>query len=506
MENTAEAHFMDRGGYETEVIVFEAEQIKQQLIQMMNQNELLEERLKEATYQIERELQLDNAGWIQLGVADQLMGGLDEVQRKWLVWRSRRYYNLDPLASQAIAIWTNYSFGGGITVDAKDENTQAVIDEFWKSPANRRILSASGQIKSSNKLLVDGEVFFALFLGPDGVTIRWLNPDEITEIITNPEDREDVRYYKRVWSDTRNHVHIDYYRSTSNKEDKPTPDATGKEITSAAGGQPTEALIYHLAFNTIGQRGMPLLTPVLDWIQQYRRFLASRVAVMLALARFAWNKKVKGGSVSIAAAKDRYDQEYPQAASVNIENEGTTLTPIKTDTGAKNAYNDGRQLKLQVAAGTGIPEQYFGDISTGNLATAKTVELPMLKQFQAYQTIWADAYEDILNVVMEHENVPENKRTIDIDFPPIAPKDAKEAAEAMVQLLQAFPEFSGADEVKQVALQNMGINNIVEVLEKLKDQTEEIGDLNEVSIGKLTHMVRKMAESFGKEEHDHEMH
>ncbi len=48
-----------------------------------------------------------------------------------------------------------------------------------------------------------------------------------------------------------------------------------------------------------------------------------------------------------------------------------------------------------------------------------------------YQTKWKDAYIDILNVVFDNENVPDNKRELDIDFPVIAPKDAAEAAEAM---------------------------------------------------------------------------
>ncbi|KKL65463.1 hypothetical protein LCGC14_2154710, partial [marine sediment metagenome] len=59
--------------------------------------------------------------------------------------------------------------------------------------------------------------------------------------------------------------------------------------------------VYHLTYNTIGQRGLPLLLPAIDWIKQYRRFLASRVAIMLALARFAWKTKTKGGQTAVDA-------------------------------------------------------------------------------------------------------------------------------------------------------------------------------------------------------------
>jgi len=205
---------------------------------------------------------------------------------------------------------------------------------------------------------------------------------------------------------------------------------------------------------------------------------------MLALARFAWRNKIAaGGAGAVATLKGKYEQEYPQAASMLVEGSGSNLDPIKTDSGATNAEKDAKLLKLQVCAATGIPEQYYGDISTGNLATAKTVELPMLKQFQNYQTKWADAYTDILNVVFDEEGVAPDKRVLDIDFPPIAPKDAAEAAEAMSKLLAAFPAFAQVDDVKQSALADMGINNIPEILEQLKDIEAEQKKEEDASLG-----------------------
>jgi hypothetical protein len=96
-----------------------------------------------------------------------------------------------------------------------------------------------------------------------------------------------------------------------------------------------------------------------------------------------------------------------------------------------------------ICAASGIFEHYFGDPSTGNLATAKTMELPMVKKFVILQTIWRDVYLKLLNYVIDRkieagvlpgrvELDPKNKRkkyitdldrTIDIDFPPILEED-----------------------------------------------------------------------------------
>jgi len=56
---------------------------------------------------------------------------------------------------------------------------------------------------------------------------------------------------------------------------------------------------------------------------------------------------------------------------------GTRLEPIKTS-GITTSMDDARRLMLMVCSATGINEPYLtGDPSTGNLATAKTMERPM---------------------------------------------------------------------------------------------------------------------------------
>jgi hypothetical protein len=132
-------------------------------------------------------------------------------------------------------------------------------------------------------------------------------------------------------------------------------------------------------------------------------------------------------------------------------------------------------LKLQVSAGVGIPEQYFGDLSTGNLATAKTVELPMMKMFQSYQAIWAGAYKEIDNLILDKAKIPEDKRYIDMDFPAIAPEDQAQMALSIQAIIQSFPEFANVQDVQQAALMSLGINNVNEVLDNL-DKTSSANE------------------------------
>lgn len=432
----------------------------------------LTEILREATKTVEDELALEDQGWLNLSAQSREI--IASAQRIQYVKQSRLYYLKDPLAHQAIRLWTDYTFGRGMSWQTEDETASKALESFWNNKLNQSVLSARGQRRSSDKLLVDGEVFFAIFLGPEGsATIRRIDPLEITEIVSDPDDIENVYYYKREWSDGQGQPQKAIYRSTTNPNDTSMKDAAGASVQKNQ-----EALVYHLAYNTISQRGYPLLLPGLDWLKEYRRFLASRIAIMLALAKFAWRSKVKGGAGSVADIKAVLHEQTPAAGSTIIENMGVDTQPIRTDTGASNAYQDGRMIKLQFAAAVGIPEQYFGDISIGNLATAKTVELPMMKQFQSYQQVWNDVYQDIDEVILAHNGVGEDKWYVDRDFPPIAPQDVAASAEAIVKLLNVLPEFAYSPDVKQLALMTLGVNNPAEVLDALDKTSESDGNID----------------------------
>ena len=457
------------------------------LLREVTHSGVLDMLLQEATQSVEDELKIEDKGWIVLGA----QGGqvISSAERKSNILTSRLYEAKDPLAKQAIRLWTDYSFGSGMTWATDKDKAKKVLESFWNAKANRKVLSAQGQRKSSNKLLIDGEVFYALFLGGNGQsTIRYIDPLEITEIITNPEDAEDVRFYKREWLTQQSKQQTTYYRDWTNSKGEPAKDAKGNSVQAT-----DRALVYHVAYNTTGQRGNPLLLPALDWIKQYRRFLASRVAIMLALARFAWKVKVQGGQTAVTATKTVIDGELPAAGSTAIENMGADMQPIKTDSSARNAYDDGRMLKLQVCAAVGIPEQYFGDIATGNLATAKTVELPLLKMFQSYQKVWADVYKDINEIILDHERVSPGDWYVDMDFPAIAPEDVAQVAEAIVGILGVIPELAYAHDVKQLALMTLGINDPDEVLDQIEKESKGNPTVA------LTRVLKQFQESLRKE-------
>ena len=418
--------------------------------------------LKEATETVEQELSNEDAGWLNFSNNDR--GGVSDNARIVAVRKSRAYFYTDPMAKQAIRLWTDYTFGEGMSLSAGEEVAQKVLDLFWGDPQNQPILGTRGQRKNSDKVLTDGEIFFAVFLGGGGkATIRTIDPLEITEIVTDVEDVEAPMFYKREWTTTTGQARTSYYRSHMNIKGVATQNSAGQSIQ-----QTEDAIVYHLPINTIGQRGTPLLLPAQFWLKYQKKFLAARISIMLALTRFAWKVKVKGGATAVAGVKSTVNGQTPEAGGVEFENEAADMQPIKTETGAKNAYDDGRMIKLQICSSVGWPEQYFGDLATGNLATAKTVELPVAKMCGSYQKLWADAYRDICEIVMENAGIDRSKMYIDFDFPAISPKDDVALAQILQTACTVFPEFADSDDIKTAALVAMGINDPSEVLDELE--------------------------------------
>src|SRR5438477_4821568 len=108
-------------------------------------------------------------------------------------------------------------------------------------------------------------------------------------------------------------------------------------------------------------------------------------------------------------------------------------------TGATVAADDGRRLLLMVCAGTGWPETFFGDVSVGTLATARSLDRPTELRLRNRQTLWSDIIIDIAQFVIDKKlestqglKKGQVDRTINTAFPPIVQHDVKEIVDAIV--------------------------------------------------------------------------
>jgi hypothetical protein len=439
-------------------------------------------KFNEAFTQADIELALDDRGWLVGG--KRMAGELDPMSRQVQVNKSRYYWMRDPLAKQAIRLWTDYAFGDqALCWKSEDSGIQDKLDKFMKDRRNRRFTSRAGVRRLSQKVLVDGELFFAVF--EDG-TIRTFDCLQITDIITDPDDEEMVLAYKRVTTPpngTQGQNKTLYYKPWDLPEGANTPvDPTTKQNVVYVDG----CVMYHHAFDALERRGNGLLTSCADWSREHRRFMTARVAIMQALSKFAFKTTVKGGQNVVNSIRAKLESTFSQAGlsggtehqppaapgSNFLSNEGVTLEAMPRTTGSADASADGNQLKLMVSAGTGIFLHYFGDPSTGNLATATAMELPMQKMFASYQMFWKDCWRDLFSIVLE-EGPDDTPSDITLTLPDILEDDLQKLSAFLTALTSVFPEAKVPALLKQ-CLNSANVEDLDEVMEDIEDNKEAL--------------------------------
>ncbi len=157
--------------------------------------------------------------------------------------------------------------------------------------------------------------------------------------------------------------------------------------------------------------GCPLVYAAIDWAKAAKKFLEACATVKQALASIAMTYTTKGGQQALEGAKQQlqtsvgppdslWDSNPPPAAgSVFASGPGSKLEAFNTKGGGGDP-EEVRQYKLQVAMVFGIPESFFSDMNTSNLATATSLDRPTQLNFLEKQEAWREDLTTIAKYVL----------------------------------------------------------------------------------------------------------
>lgn len=435
---------------------------------------------------VEHVTTLTEPGWIPLSGLGESLAELDPLERQDALEASYYYWQRDPLYSRAVRLTRNYTFGRGVTWRAEHDEVGEVLKRFWSDPDNALMARAMGQWELSERLQLAGELFLVFFVNAyDGhVKVSLVEPGEITQIIADPDNRRRALYYERQWTrqafnwDSRVYAGVetktDYYPDWGCPEaqlpdqrqaaemlaTEDDPSGTGHSTVAIVDGQGkplTYVYMHRVKINSHGQRGIPAYYNSIPWIKAYKGFMEDRATLTLAAATFAFKQKIKGAAAAVARMASQWGnytagryggrggKERAEGAQTLIENEAVNLEQFNFDTRAGNAYQDGRMLRQQVAAGTDITEpDLTGDPSIGNLASMTAMNGPQLKGFESWQQLFKDIYTDVFDFVIRMAAVhgdlalkDDLDLTVEVDFPPIVVGDLPTLINAVASLISA---------------------------------------------------------------------
>jgi len=376
--------------------------------------------------------ELDLLAWQSLDY----MGGneqdLQAVKRRKLVQQSRIAWQQDAQLGAAVDLMNNFTLGRGVPMpQANDPKVQKVIDEAWKDDDNQLVLTSyAAQMALGTDLALQSNLFILIFTGDDGkVKLGILDHDSVENVVRDPDNRRKILYYvarrkhiKWDWQTDQPAFDEDMTKVKENQvvyyqhwKNEPS-DTTGKPAATKLG----KGRVYHVAINRTGEMafGHPRMHRVLRWASSFNSLMESRVDAAKAAAAFMMKRKVKGtpnqvrkmatqvlsksGELGRATGSD--ESGYlagPRGGSILTENENVEHESFKLDSGSAGANVDGQMIRSQISAGTGFPQHYLGDIGSANLATATSMELPVLKGVESHQETYEQLFRWFIDRVVE---------------------------------------------------------------------------------------------------------
>ena len=359
------------------------------------------------------ELALQNVEWrreINLSWLEFSRWGIQQI-----ILISRLYYEKNPIIRRLVDVCAAYVFARGVDISADDPDANEILVEFMAR--NKKVLGQKALVHLERTKDLDGNLFFAFFADAADtgqVDVRTIDATEVMDIVTDPDDVDTECLFRRVWVQR---IFVDGATSTKQREAwYPALGYDPAEKPESINGVPVEwnVPVLHEKVGHVGKWlfGCPRVYPMLDWAREAKRFLEACASIRQSLSQFAMTLTTKGGQQALEAQKQQlqtsvgpnaslWDTNPPAVAgSIFGSGPGTKLEAFKTQ-GAGFDPEGVRQYKLMCAMVAGVPETFLADVSTGNLATATSLDRPTETIMLEKQEAWSETLVTIAQYVLD---------------------------------------------------------------------------------------------------------
>lgn len=365
--------------------------------------ELVENRMADI------QLAIDDIGWQPLG-GD--FGG-DELPKSAIEDVSdllRATLVMNPLVKRGIAVRTSYIWGKGVQFTGIDQK-----NAVFTNPLNQRFLFSSEALAENERCLATDGNFFVLARGSirqrrskgtSEPTVMRIPFKQITAHYCNPENPEEVWFFRREWTETVTSAEGEvkatprkmWYPSDSYQipRGKRPPQTIQKIKVDWTG-----VLIDHSVNKQVGWKwGAPDAMSVVFWAKAHKEFLEDQARLVKSYSRFAFKATAPTPkSVKAVAAKvgSNTGNAIPHSAREDIGGTavmapGSNIQAVGRTSGSVD-FSAGLPLASYVAAGLEVPlTDLLSDSSLSNRSAAETLTSSKLAAMVERQKSWASFF------------------------------------------------------------------------------------------------------------------
>lgn len=329
-------------------------------------------------------------------------------------------FTYNPVGRRIPNMITQFTLGKGVTATCKSPRTKEVWDEFASynklgTSMSVGLTRAGSRLRMwSNQLSVDGELMIQFITKKDKLTrkpqllMRSLDTATILEIVTDPEDIDDVLYYHQQYV-----TQYQIYLTGS----IPSMKYIIRQIPGSD--------VLHVKINTFEneKRGRSDLYSILGWMKRMKDLVNANVIKAYFQACSTWDYAIDGSPTFVSSVATANTSVVPTPGSSYFHNKNITRTLIgPTSSAGAGADSDMMGLMNLIAMGCGLPPAYLIGSMSMNRAQVLAETEPATKFFFERQSTWDEALHSIFDRLAKWhyeqfgEKLDEN---IEFSFPPI---------------------------------------------------------------------------------------
>jgi len=341
----------------------------------------------------------DNIGWSGgLAQGDAVEMPLATVKNVAKIARAVEAVN--PFVKKGVESRISYVWSGGVEFKNLEKTSKKLIESNRK-----RLFSPQAYEEQERALATDGNVFRAVSRS-DKPIIR-IPLDQIVGRVSNPDNQEEVWYYKREWETKRTllddgsekvETKILYYPSMGYAKYLEDHNQ-GLPKRLAKFGVDQDYVVQHVAVNKqIGWSwGIPDIMPVIFFAKVYKEYLEDNVTLVKAYSRIAYQVQATSAGVANSAAaayakapmRDPITGESLNIGGMAVTNTDTNLIPTALNASAVD-FDSGEALAVAIAAGLQVSKT---DVLPDG--TPGAMPVTTLKAMSSRQQVWGEAFAEL---------------------------------------------------------------------------------------------------------------
>jgi hypothetical protein len=309
----------------------------------------------------------------------------NQYMYKMLELKSKCYeaFNNNPVGHRIPNIITQFTLGKGVTMVCKSDKTRKVWSDFASlnklgTSMNVGLTRAGSRLRMwSNQLSVDGEMLWQFMPTREGLKIKYIDSATILDVVTDPEDMDDVKFYHQQFSTALQQFV---------KGNIPSTMFIVRDIPANQ--------VLHIKINTYEneKRGRSDLASIIGWLKRLKDLVNANVIKAYFQACYTWDYTIDGSPATVETIANAYKNIIPTPGSSYFHNKNIVRAP-NPPVGGTGAGSDSDMMGLMnlIAMGAGIPPSYLIGAMSSNRAAVLTETEPSTKFFFERQSVWDEA-------------------------------------------------------------------------------------------------------------------